>query len=83
MRLDCTQIRHVIIHKEQFDAIEKNAYGIMLGCFEDGRCIAFHRFENTTVMGDANELVLNMKNLSEDERTSLIKLIEKSNRHIV
>lgn len=43
MRIDCSNIKHVNIHKQQFDSIEKNANYIILDCIEDGRCIGFEK----------------------------------------
>lgn len=43
MKIDCSNIKHVNVHKQQFDSIEKNANYIILGCVEDGRCIGFKR----------------------------------------
>ena len=50
MGLDCSSIRTVRVHKEQFDAIDKKANTIILTCIEDGRCITFdksHSNKNT------------------------------------
>lgn len=43
MDLNCANIRHVGVHKEQFDAIERKADVIILSCIEDGRVLAFRR----------------------------------------
>lgn len=43
MKIDCSNIKHVNVHKQQFDSIEKNANYIILGCIEDGRCVGFKR----------------------------------------
>lgn len=41
--VDFSFIKHVRIHKEQFDAIEKDAEFVILTCIEDGRSICFDR----------------------------------------
>lgn len=43
MKIDCSNIKQVRIHKQQFDSIEKNANYIILGCIEDSRCIGLKR----------------------------------------
>ena len=45
MKMDCSNIKHVNVHKQQFDSIEKNADYIIIGCVEDGRCIGFKRMK--------------------------------------
>ena len=37
MKMDCINIKHVNVHKQQFDSIEKNANYIILGCIENGK----------------------------------------------
>lgn len=34
MKIDCSNIKHVNIHKQQFDSIEKDADYIILSCIE-------------------------------------------------
>lgn len=41
--IDCSSIRTVKVHKEQFDAIEKKTDAVIITCIEDGRCLAFNR----------------------------------------
>lgn len=41
--IDCSSIRTVRVHKEQFDAIEKKADSVIITCIEDGRCIMFNK----------------------------------------
>lgn len=41
--IDCSSVRIVRVHKEQFDAIDKKATALIITCAEDGRCIAFNR----------------------------------------
>lgn len=43
MKIDCSNIKQVRIHKQQFGSIEQKADYIILGCIEDGRCIGFKR----------------------------------------
>ena len=45
MKIDCSNIKHVNVHKQQFNSIEKNAGYIILSCIEDGRCIGFKRMK--------------------------------------
>lgn len=44
--MDCSNIRHVSIHKEQFDAIEKKADAVILSCIENGRVLSFRRMND-------------------------------------
>ena len=44
--MDCSNIHHVSIHKEQFDAIEKKADAVILSCVEDGRVLSFRRMND-------------------------------------
>ena len=46
MTLDCSNIRHVGVNKEQFDAIEKKADFVILSCIEDGRVLSFRRMND-------------------------------------
>ena len=41
--IDCSSIRTVRVHKDQFDAIEKKADDVIITCIEDGRCVTFTR----------------------------------------
>lgn len=41
--IDCSSVRTVRVHKEQFDAIKQKANTVIITCIEDGRCIAFKR----------------------------------------
>lgn len=52
MKIDCSNIKHVNIHKQQFDSIEKNSNYIVLGCIEDGRCIGFKRENGSLIETD-------------------------------
>ena len=45
MSVDVSCIRTVKIHKDQFEAIDKNAKSVMLTCIEDGRVLVFDRDE--------------------------------------
>ena len=42
-KIDCSNIKQVRIHKQQFDSIEKKADYLILSCIENGRCIGFKR----------------------------------------
>lgn len=42
-KVDCSSIRTVRVHKEQFDAILEKAETVIITCIEDGRCVAFNR----------------------------------------
>lgn len=44
--MDCSNIRHVGVHREQFDAIQKKADVIILSCIEDGRVLSFRRIND-------------------------------------
>lgn len=44
--MDCSNIRHVGVHREQFDAIQKKADVIILSCVEDGRVLSFRRIND-------------------------------------
>lgn len=44
--MDCSNICHVGVHKEQFDAIEKKADFVILSCVEDGRVLSFRRMND-------------------------------------
>lgn len=44
--MDCSNIRHVGVHKEQFDVIEKKADFVILSCVEDGRVLSFRRIND-------------------------------------
>ena len=44
--VDCSSIRTVRVHKEQFDAIEKKADSVIITCIEDGRCVVFGKDTN-------------------------------------
>ena len=46
MSLNCSNIRHIGVHKEQFDAIEKKADVVILSCIEDGRVLSFRRMND-------------------------------------
>ena len=46
--MDCSNIRHVGVHREQFDAIQKKADVIILSCIEDGRVLSFRRMEDVS-----------------------------------
>lgn len=42
-KIDCSNIKQVRIHKQQFDSIEKKADYLILSCIENGRYIGFKR----------------------------------------
>lgn len=44
--LDFSSIRHIKVHKEQFDVIEEKACAVIVECKEDGRCVSFTRLES-------------------------------------
>ena len=46
--MDCSDIRHVGVHREQFDAIAKKADVVILSCIEDGRVLSFRRMEDVS-----------------------------------
>lgn len=52
MKIDSSNIRHVNVHKQQFDSIEKNADYIILSCIEDGRCVGFKRVKREDKDGE-------------------------------
>ncbi len=52
MKMDCINIKHVNVHKQQFDSIEKNADYIIIDCIEDGRCIGFKRENGKLIEAD-------------------------------
>lgn len=45
MKIDCNNIKHVNIYKQQFDLIEQKADYLILSCIKDGRCIGFKRMK--------------------------------------
>ena len=50
--MDCSNIRTVRVHKEQFDAIENKADVVIITCIEDGRSISFNREKNEEVTSE-------------------------------
>lgn len=44
--MDCSNIRHVGVHRKQFDAIETKADFVILSCVEDGRVLSFRRMND-------------------------------------
>lgn len=44
--MDCSNIRHVGVHREQFDAIETKADFVILSCVEDGRVLSFRKMND-------------------------------------
>lgn len=52
MRIDCSNIKQVRIHKQQFDSIEQNADYLILSCIEDRRCIGFKRENGKLIKAD-------------------------------
>lgn len=46
MILDCSTIKTIRVHKEQYDSIDAKANVVMITCIEDGRVIAFNRADS-------------------------------------
>ena len=44
--MDCSNIRHIGVHKEQFDVIEKKADVVILSCIENGRVLSFRKMND-------------------------------------
>ena len=54
--MDCSNIRTVRVHKEQFDAIENKADVVIITCIEDGRSISFNREKNEEVTSEEKSI---------------------------
>ncbi len=52
IKIDCSNIKQVKIHKQQFDPIEQKADYLILSCIEDGRCIGFKRENGKLIEAD-------------------------------
>ena len=52
IKIDCSNIKQVRIHKQQFDSIEQKADYLILSCIEDGRCIGFKRENGKLIEAD-------------------------------
>ena len=52
MKIDCSNIKQMRIHKQQFDSIEQKADYLILSCIEDGRCIGFKRENGKLIEAD-------------------------------
>lgn len=44
--IDCSSVRIVRVHKEQFDAINTKADTVIITCIEDGRSVSFDRSDS-------------------------------------
>lgn len=51
-KIDCSNIKQVRIHRQQFDSIEQKADYLILSCIEDGRCIGFKRENGKLIEAD-------------------------------
>ena len=51
MKMDCINIKHVNVHKQQFDSIEQKADYLILSCIEDRRSIGFKRMKEEDDLG--------------------------------
>lgn len=52
MKIDCSNIKQVKIHNQQFDSIEQKVDYLILSCIEDGRCIGFKRENGKFIESD-------------------------------
>lgn len=72
-KIDFSSIRHIKVHKEQFDVIEEKASAVIVECKEDGRCVSFTRLKSEKHM--TKTLTIEYE-VFEEENITVLSVVE-------